>query len=381
VRILTVAACAFPTRQGSQVLIRQAAEELAARGHEVVIAAYATGEKIACAVPIVRAPRLPGAGRLRAGPSLAKPWLDAALARTVARLRARRRPDVIHAHNVEGAVVALAAADGVPVIYHAHGLLEAELPTYLPRPLRPLAARAGRAADRALPARAAATITLTQTCRAALVEGGADPGRVHAVPPGIKVEKVDPARARRFRERVCGAGEGLVVYTGNADAYQGLRVVLDAAVHLARARPFRLVLALTGGPRRLPAEAARRGLSARVTFLDASWEETGLLLAACDAAVVPRPDGHGFPMKLLNVLALGAPAVVHTASAHGLRDGETALLAQDAAGFARALDRLLRDRDLARRIGAAGRDYALKQLDAGVLAGRIEWILGKAAGH
>lgn len=373
-RILTVAACAFPTRQGSQVFIRQTAEALSAQGHEVLITAYAGGEEIPCGVPIARAPRLPGAGRLRAGPSGAKPWLDAALALKVARTRARFFPDVIHAHNVEGTAVALAAAGGIPVVYHSHGLLEAELPSYLPRWLRALGARAGRVVDRALPARASVTIALTETGRAALIAAGADPERVHVVPPGVAVEEVDRNRARALRDRLCAGGEALVVYAGNADAYQGLDTVLDATARLDPALRVRLVFALTTGPRHLPAQAARRGLGDRVAFLDAGWEETALLLAACDAAVVPRPDAHGFPMKLLNVLALGAPAVVHAASAHGLCDGQTALLAEDAAGFARALDRLLRDRALARRIGTAGRDHARKAHDPSRMASRLERI-------
>jgi hypothetical protein len=113
VKILTVAACAFPTRQGSQVLIRQAAEALAARGHEVIVACYAGGEDIPCGVPIARAPRLPGSDRLRAGPSPAKPLLDAPRS-TVSPSGVRRRdPRAQRRGRCGGA----AAARGVPVVY------------------------------------------------------------------------------------------------------------------------------------------------------------------------------------------------------------------------------------------------------------------------
>ncbi len=384
-KILTVAACPFPTRQGSQVLIRQGAEALAARGHDVIVTAYAGGEDIPCAVPIARAPRLPGSDRLRAGPSFAKPLLDVSLARTVSRLRQRFRPDVIHAHNIEGAAVAIAVAGGVPVVYHAHGILSAELPAYLPerlpRLLHGAAARAGRLADRMLPRPAAATIALTEPARDALVREGADPARVFVIPPGIAVERVDPWNARRARARVCGADEALVLYAGNPDAYQGIDALLDAVAALV-ARPgkrARLVLAIPGPARDLPARAAARGIADRVTCLDASWEETARLLAACDVTVIPRGDPHGFPMKLLNALALGAPAIAHPACAPGLTDGVEVMLARDAAETAAALRHAIADPVRARRIGAAGRDAARKRHDPSLQAARVSKVLETCA--
>ncbi len=381
VKILTVAACPFPTRQGSQVLIRQAAEALAARGNEVIVASYAGGEDVPCSLPIARAPRLPGSDRLRAGPSLAKPLLDASLARTVSRLCAGWKPDVIHAHNVEGAAVALAVARSVPVVYHAHGLLSTELPAYLPASLRALAAGAGRLADRFLPRRAAATIALTDPAREAFLRAGADPASVFAIPPGIAVEEVDPRNAGLARARVCAPREALILYAGNADAYQSIDTLLDAVAALgadARDR-VRLVFAIPGPPRDLPAQVVTRGLADRVVFLDASWEETARLLTACDAAVIPRADPYGFPMKLLNALALGAPVVTHPACAHGLTQGVDAILARGAAETAAALGKVIADPGWARRIGAAGRDVARKRHDWALVGGRIEAILAEAA--
>ncbi len=380
-KILTIAACAFPTRQGSQVLIRQAAEALAARGHEVIVTAYAGGEDIPCGVPIARAPRLPGSGRLRAGPSLAKPFLDLSLAGTVRRLCEGFRPDVIHAHNLEGAALALAAGRGAPVVYHAHGLLSAELPSYLPGSLRAAGGAAGRLADRMLPRRAAATITLTDPARERLIGEGADPASVTTIPPGIVVEKVSPLDADRARRRLCGNGESLVLYAGNADAYQGIDDLLDAMAILdpGERNCIRLVFAIPGPARDLPARAAARGLADRAVFLDASWEETARLLSACDVTVIPRSDPHGFPMKLLNALALGAPVISHPACAHGLEDGVSAILAKGAVETGAALRSVLADPARARGIGAAGREAARSGHGWASIAARIEALLGEAA--
>lgn len=379
-RILTVAACPFPTRQGSQLLIRQSAEALSALGHEVRIATYAGGEEIPCRIPVLRGPRLPGARRLRAGPSLAKPALDAAMLGQVIRLLRAFRPQVIHAHNVEGAFVSVLAARTVPVVYHAHALFEEELPGYFPPALAALAERGGAAADRFVLQRVAAVIALTGAARDAFIAREAPAAKVHLIPPGVVVPAIDREAGKALRARLVRKGEALVVYAGNADAYQGLDTLLDAAALLPVKRPVRFVFALTGGARDLPRAAAARGLSDQVVFLDASWEETASLLAVCDAAVVPRPGPYGFPMKLLNILALGAPAIVHRASAHGLVDGESALLADDARGFARAISVALTDQPRARAIGEAGRRHARKHHGWDDIAPRIEAVLARAAG-
>jgi glycosyltransferase involved in cell wall biosynthesis len=253
------------------------------------------------------------------------------------------------------------------------------LPAYLPRAFGRAARAFGGAVDRTLPGRAAATIALTDAARRALVARGAPRARVHAIPPAIAVPDVDMAAARSLRARLCAPGEALVLYAGNADSYQEIETLLDAAAMGESPRRARYVLALTGNPRDLPAKAAARGIADRVMFRDAPWEETAQLLAACDAAVIPRADPHGFPMKLLNVLALGAPAVVHRGSAHGLGDGVHALLAEDAGGFARALREMVADRAGARRIGESGRRHARAHHGWDHVAPRVEAVLAEAA--
>ncbi|MFQ5458767.1 MAG: glycosyltransferase [Myxococcota bacterium] len=277
------------------------------------------------------------------------------------------------------AAIALLAARDRPVVYHAHGLIEEELPAYLPPAAGGLAGRAGAAADRTLPGRARATIVLTPPARDALVARGAAPPRVHVIPPGIDVPAVDRGAVGALRARLAPNGEALVAYAGNADAYQGIGTLLDAAAQLEAGRPARFVFALTGGARTLPRDAGARGIADRAVFLDAGWEETALLLAACDAAVIPRPGPYGFPVKLLNALALGAPVIVHRASAHGLVDGETALLAGDAREFARAIAFAIDDAPRARAIGEAGRMHVRKHHGWEDIAPRIEAVLAEAA--
>jgi glycosyltransferase involved in cell wall biosynthesis len=76
-------------------------------------------------------------------------------------------------------------------------------------------------------------------------------------------------------------------------------------------------------------------------------------------SVVPLTYGAGTKRKLLQALMVGTPAVSTSIGAEGLnlRDGETALIADEAPAFARAVERLLADRTLWDRISRQGRQH------------------------
>jgi glycosyltransferase involved in cell wall biosynthesis len=80
------------------------------------------------------------------------------------------------------------------------------------------------------------------------------------------------------------------------------------------------------------------------------------LLAAADVAVCPRIACFGFPIKLLNYMAAGKAIVVARGSAKCISHLEDGLVAGDDAGMiAEGILRLLRDSELAHRLGEAAR--------------------------
>lgn len=83
-------------------------------------------------------------------------------------------------------------------------------------------------------------------------------------------------------------------------------------------------------------------------------------LAESAVVIVPLRYGSGTRLKILEAWSMGKAVVSTTLGAEGLlaRDGENILLADTAEDFANAVLRLCRDRQLARRIGQAGRSVA-----------------------
>ncbi|EFO79497.1 glycosyl transferase group 1 [Oscillochloris trichoides DG-6] len=102
-------------------------------------------------------------------------------------------------------------------------------------------------------------------------------------------------------------------------------------------------------------------------------------IGAAAVYVVPMRIGGGSRLKLLEALALAAPVVSTPMGAEGitgLKDGEHLLLGATPAEFAAATLRLIADRELGCRLGAAGRAHVVAQYDWQAIIPRLEGVYG-----
>ena len=102
-------------------------------------------------------------------------------------------------------------------------------------------------------------------------------------------------------------------------------------------------------------------------------------LAAAAAVVVPLRIGGGTRLKIVEAMAMGRPVVSTTLGAEGIdavpeRD---ILIADDAAGFAEAVIRLIDDRELGTRLGHAARRLAVERYSWSVAAAGLERFYGE----
>lgn len=86
-------------------------------------------------------------------------------------------------------------------------------------------------------------------------------------------------------------------------------------------------------------------------------------------AIVPLRSGGGTRLKILEAMAAGTPVVSTTVGAEGLdlTQGEHLLLADDAASFAAAIQRLLADPELRAAIGRRARQHVERHFDWGIM--------------
>ena len=356
-RIVQAAAFPFPSPQGSQVYVHGMARALARRGHDVTVACYAHGVgQPDPALRLVRTPRVPGYDNLRAGPDLVKPFLDLALAARLGRLRA----DVIHAHNYEAPVAGYLARlrTGTPVVYNAHNTMGEELHTYFEgRVARGLARRVGRLLDRTVPRMAEHALAINPAAVDTL--RGLGCAAVSFVPPGIDLDEFPPVAPAPLP-----AGPW-VVYAGNPDRYQDLDVLVDAM----RAVPQARLLLVSASP----LDAWRGAVPGLLLRQTSDFAEVRALMAAATVAALPRTTCSGYPIKLLNYLAMGLPTVAAAGSAQPL-PGVISVPDRDPSAMAAAIRDLLADPPAAADLGAQARGHVARHCTWDARAADLERV-------
>jgi glycosyltransferase involved in cell wall biosynthesis len=373
-RIAMVAACPMPARRGTPLRIERLAEALTARGHHVELITYhvADGPQ-PLGVPVHRIFRRPVYWQMPVGPSLRKLAVyDPALSWKLARVLTARRFDVIHAHHVEGLLVALPVRlrHRIPLVYDAHTMLSAELPSYAAGLTRSVFGALGGWLDGALPRRADHIVAVTPDIRDRLVRAhGLEADRVSVVTNGVETSC--------FRVPQPPPRDGLIrlIYTGTLARYQNIELLLEA---FARARQARrdLRLSFSVSSSFEPYEAIARRLQVReaIEVLPDGFDELPSRLAAAAIAVLPRVSCPGIPQKLLNYMAAGKAIVASAGSAKVLEHERTGLVVPDGdvRGFADAVLRLASNPGLSEALGRTARETVERDFSWERAAERME---------
>jgi glycosyltransferase involved in cell wall biosynthesis len=246
-------------------------------------------------------------------------------------------PDLVHAHGVKAALIALLArrTGSPPVVVTVHNLCRGGWLTF---PLRWLAPRA------------TAAIAVSEAVHRRLEEHAVAFRRLEVIPNGIDPERFPPAPARPADRPFT------VAFVGRLTEEKGVRVLLEAQRTLPHSVPLRLVVA-GDGPLRALVEAEARQPGSRTQFLGHQDEVLSVYHAA-DAVVMPSfAEGH--PMTALEAMACSLPVIGSRVG--GLPEivveGETGLLVPtgDAAALSQAMAELAADPKRGRTFGAAGR--------------------------
>lgn len=358
---MMVAACPFPARQGTQVYVRECAEALVARGHEVGLVCYGFGEgaeifDARASFRVLRAARVPGHAKVSAGPSWEKPLADFGVLWRAWQEASSGRYDLIHAHNYEGALAGWAAArlSGLPWVYHAHNTMGDELETYFEGALeRGLARGLGEILDRAVPRLADGGLSVSRAALARLERLGSAPPKMVYVPPAVEVPEA--WLAGEAPEPVWD-----LVYVGNLDGYQGLERLWGALALLqARGWGGKCAVVTAEPAAKLQALVAPSGVGERVEHVPhGAWEEAWGQLRRGRVAVLPREVASGFPIKLLVYIKAGRPVVACEGGAQGLGAQDGVWVVRGAEGLAQACWALLTDDEARAAWGARASEAA-----------------------
>ena len=359
-RVALACPYAWDDAGGVQVQVRELAERLLSRGHDVIVL-----------TPARRPPPEPHVVRVgrpvdipynaSTAPIDPRPW-------SRGRIRALLRafgPDVVHAHQPTAPSTGMWATleARVPVVGTFHsGATRARLYDLS----APLIRRVAR--------RLAIRIAVSE--RAAAFERSRIGGSFEIVPNGV-----DTALFAEAIPADLGPGTK-VLFVGRLDERKGFPVAVDAFRRLGSSREDLRLIVAGDGPQRDVVDRLRVVDRERVRMLGTvSHADLPALAAACDLYLGPAVGGESFGVVLVEAMAAGLPVVASDIPGYDevVRDGADGLLVppRDPAALAAAAGRVLGDPSLAERLVAAGRDRATA-FDWSFVVERIEDAYGRA---
>jgi phosphatidylinositol alpha-mannosyltransferase len=354
VRVALACPYAWDDAGGVQVQVRELAERLHARGHEVMVL-----------TPARRPPAEPYVVRVGRpvdipynasnAPIDPRPWSRGRIRDVLGAFA----PDVVHAHQPTapstGMWATLEARAPVVGTFHS-GATRARLYDLA----APLIRRVAR--------RLAVRVAVSE--RAAAFERSRIGGAFEIIPNGV-----DTIAFARATPADLGAGTKLL-FVGRLDERKGFAVAVEAFRRLAATRENLLLVVAGDGPQRDVVGRLPAGHRERVRMLGrVAHTELPAVAAACDLYLGPAIGGESFGVVLVEAMAAGLPVIASDIPGYDevVRQGIDGLLVapRDPAALAVAADRVLGDPALAERLVTAGRDRAAT-FDWEVVVERIE---------
>jgi len=281
-----------------------------------------------------------------------RPWHDLLGLLELVRLCRRLRPDIVHAHSSKVGVLGRLAGSLARVpsrVYTVHGWsfaaydgLPGRVYLWLERLMRP---------------QTTAVVCVAEATRGQGIAARAcDPSRTVVIHNAVDVGS--------FGAPVENTGPPRIVSVGRF-AYPKDFATLLKSLTLLEADCRATLVGDGPGLAEVAAAVEARGLSGRVELLGARGNVPELLARSNIFVLSSRSEG--FPVSILEAMAAGLPVVATDVGgvAEAVADGETGLLvpAADPEALASALERLVADVELRRRLGAAGRARALRLFD------------------
>jgi glycosyltransferase involved in cell wall biosynthesis/SAM-dependent methyltransferase len=381
-RVLMLAPTPFFSDRGCHVRIYEQARYLTAQGRPPILLTYPIGDDPP-GVAVQRVAALTGYRDVAPGPAWPRLILDAQVLARAWQLCRRERPDLIHAHLHEGALIGaiLARRFGVPLLFDYQGSLTGESVQHGFIPEHGLRNALFRTIERALDRCADRIVVSASSLAESLAAAGLP---VETLADGVDPQRFTPGPASAELAARLGLppDRPLLVYLGAMTDYQGVDILLRACRLFQQwSRPVHLLL--MGYPEQeYRRRAGRMGLDSLITFtgrLNYFQAPEHLRLGAIALAPkLSRTEANG---KVLTYMAAGLPVVAfdlpvnreilgpHAAWVEPAVDRDTC-----AERFARAVSALLDDPERAGALAAAGRERARADLTIAAQGARLEAI-------
>lgn len=380
-RILMIAPTPFFADRGCHTQIYEEIRALQKIGHEVLLCTYGLGREVE-GVHTVRTINFPWYRKLAAGPSYTKILLLPCLTVTTLMAVVRFKPQVVHAHLHEGAVIARICKfffPGLRVLFDMQGSLTGET-------LQHRFVRKGSIAYRCLAwleRRIAGwfpVITQSETMIQELKSLGVPETGCFNVRDGVDTDTFceTPFDTELGKELGISRESPRILYMGLLEEYQGVDVMLKAFSILAKMRPnTRFIIIGYPNVDKYKALALSLGIDSHCLFLGRiEYQRLPRYLSLSQVAVAPKiaeTEGDG---KIYNYMAMGMTTVAFDrgVSREILADSGVFARFGDPQDLAEKLLSVIDDYELCRAKGRASRQRAVENLSWDAVGRRIDRV-------
>ncbi len=387
-RILMIAPQPWFQPRGTPFSVLHRIKALTLLGHEVDLATYSIGQDVPMqGLRICRAAAVPFIKKVKIGPSRAKLFLDIALYRRAVALAKKGGYDLLHTHEEAGFFgVNIARRFRLPHLYDMHSSLPQQLHNFRYSKSKLLVDLFEKLEARTIH-QARAVITICPELQH-YVEARF-PGQTSLLIENVADNTlVFPAQAgavQTLRDHHGLHGCRVVLYYGTLEAYQGIPLLIDSAVHVLAQSKTPVKFLLVGGTGQQVAAcrtlAAAKGISKHCLFTGFVQPQAipGFIDIA-DVLVSPRNSGTNSPLKIYSYLRAGRPVVAtrHVTHTQILDDTVAYLAEAEAVPFARAILTALTDAEGSAQRSAAAARLAEEKYSYGDYLRRVQWIVDRA---
>lgn len=370
-RVLMIAPTSFFSDYGGHIRILEETRALQALGHQVRIVTYYKGSDMP-GLDIRRTAALPWRTDYEVGSSRHKIAFDAYLAVQSLLEGLRMKPDIIHGHMHEGALIGgvVARLLGKPLVFDFQGSMTSEMSDhgFLDKDGRiySLAHRLEQSINTSLPQ---AILTSSQQAAQFLEQDfEVDPAIIHPLPDCADAVRFNPdvltESEKQDLRRQLGIPDGrrVVAYLGLLTDYQGTPFLIDAAARL-KEMDEAIHFLVMGYPNvnHYQQLAEQAGAQDHMTFTGKiEYRDAPRFLSLGDIAVAPKVSATEGSGKILNYMAMAQPVVAFDTpvSREYLAEWGVYVAAGDAQGLAAAIRELAHDPQSRSEIGSALRERA-----------------------
>jgi sugar transferase (PEP-CTERM/EpsH1 system associated) len=288
-----------------------------------------------------------------------RPGFDLRCAWRLGRFLKQEKVALVHAHQYTPyfyATLARMMRGGPPILFTEHGRFFPDLPNRKRMLVNP---RLLRRDDR--------IVAVGECVRQALIHNEGFPAeRIEVIYNGVDLQRFEKVGHRETTRQAigCSNDDFLCIFVARLDPIKDHRTAILAIREVVKQRPNVRLLVVGDGPQRgvLEELIRKEGLAASVRMLG-TRRDIPELLSAADLFLLTSVS-EGIPLTIIEAMGIGLPVVATNVGGIGevVIDQATGFFfpAGDYHGMAAAVRRLAEDPDLCRRMGAAGRERAVR---------------------